>query len=445
MNSQTIALNPETANFQPTVNGYKKKAAVASAIISRRANPFVTLAKAVSLSLLLCVAVAVPSTPVAAQAPAGQLQGHYTTIPLQGNTPEQALQESLAGTTLPMWTTTVQTKNWWFGQTNYKIQSLGGAYSGNTTTDLPTILIPIVLNFIDSSGQYIVATFDPTQPAPACAGGVTPVTAVQQSPLFNNSGPFMWGSPKVNFGTTQYVDALGRAEWYPSDATDGNWHTLFQLSSTVLTVTINVPYGAWQLYSAPCGRLGAVYNPSLDSTVRGLISALSNYGVNSTTLPVVLLSNVVSYNLDKSNNIECCTLGYHSAYGSPLQVYAEAMFDGTGAFPNSADITPLSHELAESVNDPTITNWAPQWGHIGQVTGCQGNLEVGDPLSGTQYPVITLSGFAYHPQELAMMTWFYGINSGLGWYSNNGTFKSPAAACFTFNPWIQFTNPVPID
>jgi hypothetical protein len=42
-----------------------------------------------------------------------------------------------------------------------------------------------------------------------------------------------------------------------------------------------------------------------------------------------------------------------------------------------------AHEINEWVNDPFGNNPTPTWGKIGQVTGCQNNLEVGDPLTGT--------------------------------------------------------------
>ena len=71
----------------------------------------------------------------------------------------------------------------------------------------------------------------------------------------------------------------------------------------------------------------------------------------------------------------------------------------------------------------------PLGGHLGQVPGCQGNLEVGDPLSGTTFPV-TISGTTYHLQELAFFGWFYDDNIGInGWYSTRGTFLSGAGLC----------------
>ena len=40
---------------------------------------------------------------------------------------------------------------------------------------------------------------------------------------------------------------------------------------------------------------------------------------------------------------------------------------------------------------------------------CQANLEVGDPLTGTNIAPITMpKGFTYHLQELAFVSWFFG-------------------------------------
>jgi hypothetical protein len=92
----------------------------------------------------------------------------------------------------------------------------------------------------------------------------------------------------------------------------------------------------------------------------------------------------------------------------------------------------MSHEIGEWMDDPLGDNPTAPWGHTGQVTGCQSNLEVGDPLSGGPLISVASGGFTYHVQELAFFSWFYrqtpsiGVNS---WYSDNGTFKTPAAAC----------------
>ena len=95
------------------------------------------------------------------------------------------------------------------------------------------------------------------------------------------------------------------------------------------------------------------------------------------------------------------------------------------------DISALSHEVGEWMDDPTVSNPTKPWGHIGQVSGCQSNLENGDPLSGTTR-VVTIGGHPFHVQELAFTSWFYHQSPGSGvngWYSNYGTFTSSAAPC----------------
>ena len=112
-----------------------------------------------------------------------------------------------------------------------------------------------------------------------------------------------------------------------------------------------------------------------------------------------------------------------------MQTYGVIDFDSTRAFTGTEDISVASHEIDEWINDPLGNNATPAWGHIGQVSGCQNNFEVGDPLSGTLFPSVTLNSFTYHPQELAFFSWFYGapsIGTGSSEFSNNDTFGSDA-------------------
>ena len=87
------------------------------------------------------------------------------------------------------------------------------------------------------------------------------------------------------------------------------------------------------------------------------------------------------------------------------------------------------------MDDPFGINPTPLWGNTGQVQGaCQGNLEVGDPLTGTDVPDVTMpNGYTYHLQELAFFSWFFGAppTAVHGWYSDNNTFKTDAGPpCF---------------
>lgn len=363
-----------------------------------------------------------------------QFKGYFTTMPLRGNTVENVLRESAAGTTIPLWsyaTTTTVDNNLYTGMI------MGGAPNSGTTT-IPTVIVPLIVNMPDGG------VFNPTVPDPTCASGNVPLTLFQNSPLFQNSGPFLYGSPPVNVGTTQYIDALQRAEFFrlvTLNAQNYAWHTLFGVTVTAAQ-TLNVPSGDGVTYNAGanggCGYLGVLWYAWFDNYV--INKLIPSLGIQPTSFAVILMYNVVEGSPPLLQN--CCILGYHGAYGSPMQVYSPGEFDTNLLFgATSQDITVEAHELGEAMNDPTVGNATPAWGHIGQVSGCQNNFEVGDPLTGTQNPPITLNGYTYHPQELAMFSWFFRskmmqfpfpVAGDLGvptWYSTNGSFTTTQGIC----------------
>jgi hypothetical protein len=133
---------------------------------------------------------------------------------------------------------------------------------------------------------------------------------------------------------------------------------------------------------------------------------------------------------------DCCALGYHSGYtnssGTP-QYYTVTDIDDSGNFSGVEDVSDLAHEVGEWMNDPSGTNPTPKWGHVGQdPNSCQANLEVGDPLTGTNLAITASNGITYHPQELTFFSWFYrqkpsiGVN---GYYSLADTFTAPSKPC----------------
>jgi hypothetical protein len=77
----------------------------------------------------------------------------------------------------------------------------------------------------------------------------------------------------------------------------------------------------------------------------------------------------------------------------------------------------------------------PAWGSIGEVPAgtCQSNLEVADPLVGTQV-TINHNGYSYNLVELAYFSWFFNgqttpsFGAG-GVFSSNGTFRGPSKTC----------------
>lgn len=118
----------------------------------------------------------------------------------------------------------------------------------------------------------------------------------------------------------------------------------------------------------------------------------------------------------------CCVIGFHSydlEPGSAANGWREKRFvvnysswvsPGIFRDPTFADITPLSHEILETFNDPFVNNTTPWW--LAPNGLCQNNLETGDVIEGlpnAQFP-ITMNGFTYHPQNEALLQWFAGVS-----------------------------------
>ena len=185
-----------------------------------------------------------------------------------------------------------------------------------------------------------------------------------------------------------------------------------------------------------CAPLQLVDINWFDSYLNGtVIPALAEEGVNPAALPIFLAYDAAWPFGDVTNLFNCCAGGYHSFSGYnpfPTSTYAVVDFDRSNFFvgpPTGIDTEILAHEIGEWADDPFGINETAPWGNTGQVVGCQANLEVGDPLTGTVVPAVTMpNGFTYRLQELAFFSWFYGAPSvGVnGWYSNNGTFLTDA-------------------
>jgi hypothetical protein len=293
------------------------------------------------------------------------------------------------------------------------------------STSVPTPIIPVIFEFETTSGKP-VHTFDPTAPDPVCSPAGSAFDLVMASPLVKKRAYTVGGK---SFGNTQYVDFFQRAEFYAltkPGGTNPKYHVLLNASSPG---TITVQARGFPISSAPCGEVGLIEYNSWDAYVQGtLFPELVQAGITTKMFPVFLFYNVVLYDTTTSN---CCILGYHASFKNSgvFQTYAISNYDSSRAFTGSSDISGMSHEVAEWMNDPAGTNPTPAWGHIGQVSGCQNNLEVGDPLSGTTVIVPMPNGFQYHPQELAFFSWFYRESPSIGldgWYSSNDTFKSSA-------------------
>jgi hypothetical protein len=335
-------------------------------------------------------------------------------------TAAQARASELAGTTVPEFTATqkVGTKSF-----TYTIVGKNPAIKvSNASTTVNAEIVPLIMKF--SNGD----TWDPTK-VDSCDPGASALARTQNSPIVKPQAHSFGGT---SVGNVQVTNAFQRAEFW-KDAQPTGINPSYGVNLAVKTlkpVTINVPnaqaFVLNQGISCGNGLVGATQISWLDNHLQNVvIPSLASQGVGTTTFPIFLLHNFVEI-----SGSQCCILGYHNITAA-AQTYGLAMYDNTGLFSGSSDISALSHEVGEWQNDPNTANPTPSWGNIGQVTGCQANLEVGDPLSGTTFND-PLGGFTYHPQELAFFSWFYHQKPSLGihgWYSDQGTFKTFAAPC----------------
>jgi hypothetical protein len=321
-----------------------------------------------------------------------------------------AMRQSKRATTIQMWT-----RNQGSGGSTYHVTMVGrNPFVAQTTqTSIKTYLVAV--NLVNGTHNFSAFASDPCD-----SSGTSARTRLLNSPIFQNRS-YSWGSPTA----TQITDAFQRANFYKYTQPTGinpGYHVKLGLANTI---NLRVTTSGWPEVTGSCGKLLEVDINSWDSFVQGEISAL---GLGPTDFVLFEMHDVV---FTDNEGADCCILGYHNAFGSPVQTYGVTDYDNTGFFTDAPDIAPTSHEVGEWLDDPLTTTPTPSWGNIGQVTGCQANLEVGDPLSGTTFP-ITMNSFTYHPQELAFYSWFYhqspsiGIN---GWYSDRGTFRTFAAPC----------------
>lgn len=189
------------------------------------------------LSLLFLLAaglVTLASTALAQDAiPLNQpLHEYYAYGRLSGATNEEAVSASLAATTVPMGAYTVTSSR----DTNtYPGVVVGRSplNHGSRTTDVPFLLVPVKVHMPDGG------VFDPGVADSTCLGGKVPTTVTQNSPIFNNASFTMNGA---GVGTTQYIDAFQRAEFWQNLSVTGNrYHVMLHPFTVLPEQTFNVP------------------------------------------------------------------------------------------------------------------------------------------------------------------------------------------------------------
>jgi hypothetical protein len=370
-----------------------------------KTNDFVALtAKAIAVTVLLTSAIASPhlvSSLSAAKPVPGGAKPRPATIPMSTysfvatkGTSKKPYTGTLAGTS-----------------------PFASPLSGST---IPVVVVPMVVNINGT-------VFDPTAPNSCGAeAGVSAMTRIMESPIVQ---PTQLTFNGVDVGYVQYVDGFMRAEFWQT--INGNPAYTNEFSFSVAP-TVTIDAGSSGITSGSgCQLMGIVNESFIHNRVLTVLQSLTE--VSSSEI-VLFVTNNVAISAANPPVAPGTALGYHSATGSAPQIYAVADYNTTGLL-KARNTTVVSHELAEIMNDPLATNATPAWGGIGEVRAgsCQSNLEVADPLVGTQV-TIDHNGYTYNLVELAYFSWFFNarttpsLGAG-GAFSSNATFKGPANAC----------------
>lgn len=303
-----------------------------------------------------------------AQIEPGSERPMFTRLKPTMHAPKNAIEA--AGTPLQTWNGSFTSNG-----TTFNYNMVGTPPSSTTPATVGVVIIPVKIVLSNRT------TFDPS-------GIVSKVTG---SPIFNTGVNFTSGG--VDFGNTQYIDAFQRANFY------GVGHSGFGIhlgGPTVLAEqTLNVPKRSGStgvVFGFNAGLVDINYFDAQAHTI------LTNLGITSNEFPIFITRDVYL-----TQNHSCCIGGYHSATGviGSAQSYAHATYiDHPGAF--AQDVSALSHEVGEWVDDPLVNN-------NGNPTPCNGSLEVGDPLENNSnfgaFPY-TLNGFTYNLQDLVTLPYF---------------------------------------
>ena len=284
---------------------------------------------------------------------------------------------------------------------------------GSATSVIDTVVVPVALRFADGH------VLDPTQPL-QCHGSASAATITRHSPIFQNVD---WVQGGTDVGTTQYIDAFQRAEWWNfANGSAPDYHVLLKPSTTA-AVTIDVPAKQGRTHSGHgCGIYGDVEGLFFDKQLQNLIVKL---GLQPNQFPYFLTYDVV-----EDHGI----LGYHSTFGNTI--YATGTYVDQNLGPNHAyqDMVPMSHVIGSAFNDPFNTNLTPDWqSSFAPQAGCNSFLEVGDPLPGLAEPVrVPGVRHQYYVQDMAFELWFAkapASTSVNGWFSMFGTFTNSSDGC----------------
>jgi hypothetical protein len=299
--------------------------------------------------------------------------------------------KAAAAQTIPFWKS-----SFLFNNTKYTVRLVGSdPTQGAITTLVENTIVPMKLIFSDGN------TLDAQRE-------VAPLLA---SPIYT--------SAVFQSGTTQYADAVLRAELWPA-IQDANYHVLLDTPTVEPEFLLTVPSNEGSTVTGPRGQItGTVDYTWFVKTVQPTV--ISQLGIAPTALTIFVTHNLL---LKRPGNA-CCYHGNHTSFvvhGSDGRDQYTTVWAGL----SPGDAGTMSHEINEWANDPFNDNIVPTW-RIPGVNDCNRTLEVGDPLVG-----VTFHAGGYILQDVAYVEWFSRQQPSMalgGQYDVLGKFTSPAQDC----------------
>src|SRR5579864_1363388 len=256
----------------------------------------------------------------------------------------------------------------------------------------------------------------------------------------------------------QFGDAVQRAEFF--NTMGENWHTILE-PRVVNRVTIDIPRHVQvqlpdgsiitvQSYFVGHAPDGTEFIELLDLLFNALFfnQAVNDIVANNYTTDAFNMQawpNTYLFSIDNTGKmLPGLVLGFHnyifdsSQTPEPRWIFAFSSWISPGFFVvDLQDVTALSHETSEALNDPFGNNPVPRWQFPGQPPTskvCQGNLETGDPVEVLPNSTVNITlkegheVFTYHPQTEALLQWFeMGATSD----AIGGAFSYPNTAALT--------------
>jgi hypothetical protein len=229
----------------------------------------------------------------------------------------------------------------------------------------------------------------------------------------------------------QYADAVQRAEFFHSMQQD--WHTELHPVGIVDHITLQIPRFTTEIVNGQPTQVRTYFTGTADdgSTFVLLLDDFFNdaffnavsgqIGANhfsTDALNIVLLPNTFLFS-EAEGPAGSLTTGFHtflfddSTSPEPVFVSIFASWISPGLFSAGIeDVTSLSHEIAESINNPFLINTVPAWQFPGVAGSCQDDLEIADPIEALDNETVPIQinkgrgNFVYHPQNMALLQWF---------------------------------------